>query len=66
MIGYLNINILRNETGCLIDICNMSQVDIFCNDETKINYSFTDSQFQIQGYQFPTTKRSLLNWSREN
>ena len=66
MIGYLNIKIRRNEIGCLRDICNKFQADIFCNDETKIKSSFTDSQFQIHGYQFPTTKRSLLKWSREN
>ena len=53
MIGYLNINSLGNKIDYLRDICNKSPLNIFCIDETKIDSSFPDAQFHIDGYQFP-------------
>ena len=32
-------------------------IDILCIDETKIDDSFPDSQFQIESYQFPPFRR---------
>ena len=52
MIGYLNINSLRNKIDYLRDICNKFPLEIFCTDETKIDSSFPDAQFHIDGYQF--------------
>ena len=34
-----------------------TEVDILCIEETKINPSFPDSQFQIDGYQFPPFRK---------
>ena len=53
MIGYLNIHSLRNKIDYLTDTCNKSSLDIFCIDETKIDYLFPDSQFHIDGCQLP-------------
>ena len=52
MIGYLNINSLRNKIDYLRDICNKSPLNIFCINETKIDSSFPDAQFHIDGYLF--------------
>ena len=43
IIGYLNISI--------------SKIDILCIDETKLDTSFSDSQFKIVGYQFPLFRK---------
>ena len=53
IISYLNINSLGNKIDQLRDICKKASVDILCIDETKIDSSFPDSQFYIEGYQFP-------------
>ena len=52
MIGYLNINSLRNKIDYLRDICNKSPLNIFCINKTKIDSSFPDAQFHIDGYLF--------------
>ena len=46
IIGYLNIS--------------TSKIDILCIDETKLDTSFSDSQFKIDGYQFPLFRK---DWS---
>ena len=43
IIGYLNIS--------------TSKIDILCIDETKLDTSFSDSQFKIDGYQFPLFRK---------
>ena len=57
IISYLNINSLGNKIDQLTDICKKSSVDILCIDETKIDCSFPDSQFYIEGYQFTPFRR---------
>ena len=37
------------------------QIDILCIDETKLDDSFPDSQFKINGYQFPFLRRDRDN-----
>ena len=37
----------------LREFCFKTEVDILCIDETKIDPSYPDSQFHIDGYQFP-------------
>ena len=37
------------------------QTDIFCIDEAKLDDSFPDSQFKINGYQFPFLRRDRDN-----
>ena len=58
LIGYLNINSLRGDKFThLKDILTCTPIDIFCVDETKLTYDFTDSLFQIDGYQYPPFRR---------
>ena len=57
IISYLNINSLRNKIFHLWEICDKAPVDILCIDETKIDPSFPDSQFHIDGYQFPPFRK---------
>ena len=58
LIGYLNINSLRGDKFLqLKDILLRTPIDIFCVDETKLTYDFTDALFQIDGYQFPPLRR---------
>ena len=52
VIGYLNINSLRNMIDYLRDICKKS-----CIDKTTIHSSFPDAQFHIDGYQFPPLRK---------
>ena len=53
MIAYLNINHFENKVINFREICHQAPTDIICVDETKLNSSYPDSQFPIDGYQFP-------------
>ena len=57
MIGYLNINHFENKVINFREICHQAPIDIICFDETKLNSSCPDSQFHIDGYQFPPFRR---------
>ena len=57
ILGYLNINSLRNKIICLRDVVAKVPIDILCVDETKLDDSFPDSQFLIENYQFPPFRR---------
>ena len=57
LIGYLNINSLRNKILHLREICQKCPIEILCIDETKLDSSFPDQQFKIEGYQFPPYRR---------
>ena len=61
IVGYLNINSLRNKIDDLREVCKKVQIDILCIDETKLDDSFPDSQFKINGYQFPFLRRDRDN-----
>ena len=52
IIGYLNLNVLKEKIICLRDIISTSKIDILSIDETKLDISFPGSQFRIDGYQF--------------
>ena len=54
-IAYLNINSLRKKI--LRAICLKSSIDILCVDETKLDASYQNAQFHIEGYQFPPFRR---------
>ena len=47
LIGYLNINILRNKIVDLREICNSFSPDYFIIAETKLDQSFPSPQFMI-------------------
>ena len=49
-IAYLNINSVREKIISLREICLESSIDIFCVDETKLNASYPNSQFYIEGH----------------
>ena len=57
MIGYLNINHFENKVINFREICHQAPIDIICVDETKLDSSYPDSQFHIDGYQFPPFRR---------
>ena len=57
ILGYLNINSLRNKIINLRDVFAKVPIDILCADETKLDDSFPDSQFLIENYQFPPFRR---------
>ena len=61
IVGYLNINSLRNKIDDLREVCKKVEIDILCIDETKLDDSFTDSQFKIKGYQFPFLRKDRDN-----
>ena len=52
MLGYININSVRNKLKNLVDVVN-DNFDVLAIAETKLNDSFPDSQFLIQGYKAP-------------
>ena len=57
MIGYLNISHFENKEINFREICHQAPIDIICVDETKLDSSYPDSQFHIDGYQFPPFRR---------
>ena len=57
MIGYININSLREKIVSLREVLSKAPIDILCVDETKLDASFPDHQFKISGYQFPPLRR---------
>ena len=61
MIGYLNINSLKNKTEALREIRKKVQIDILCIDETNFDCYFPDSLFKIDGYQYSLFKRNRYN-----
>ena len=52
MLGYLNINSVRNKLQNLFNIVN-DNFDVLSIAETKIDESFTNAQFQIKSYKTP-------------
>ena len=57
MIGYLNINFLRDKIINLRKITQKSPIDILWACETKIFKSFPDLEFKTDGYQFPPLRK---------
>ena len=51
LIGYLNINSLRNKISDLSVIMKTSSLDYFILIETKIDESFPTFQFNVEGYE---------------
>ena len=49
IIGYLNINSLGNKITQLREVCRKTPVDVLCINETKLDASFPDAQFHIEG-----------------
>ena len=56
LIGYLNINSLRNKIVDVREILTKFSPDYFVFAETKLDESFPSSQFQIENYELRTRK----------
>ena len=56
LIGYLNINSLRNKITDLREIISYLQLDYFVFSETKINDSFPSAQLDMSGYEIKARK----------
>ena len=56
-ISYLNVNSLRNKIHNIRNLTTQLLPSILALSETKLDNSFPDSQFFIQGYQNPTDFR---------
>ena len=57
MIGYLNVNIIRNKIVQLTGICKTFPTEILYIDETKFDSSFPNAQVHFPDYQFPPFQR---------
>ena len=56
IIGYLN-KLFKVKIICLRYIISTSNIDILCIAETKHDTRFPDSQFKVDGYQFPLFRK---------
>ena len=56
-IRYLNITNLSEKIIYLREICLKTSIDILCVDETKLDSSYPNAQFHINGYQFPPFRK---------
>ena len=61
-IGYLNLNSLSEKIIYLREICLKTSIDILCVDETKLDSSYPNAQFHIDGYQFPPFRKDRNNY----
>ena len=50
LIGYININSLKEKIVSLREVLSKASIDVLCVDETKLDASFSDHQFKISGY----------------
>ena len=59
MIKYfaLNINHFKTKVVNFREICHQAPIDVICVDEIKLDSFYPDSQFHIDGYQFPPFRR---------
>ena len=49
--------IFEREIISLRQILGKAKIDVLWIDETKLDFSFPDHQFKIEGYQFPPLRR---------
>ena len=59
MIGYLNVNTLRDKIINLRDIPQKLPTDILRVDETKLDESFPDPEFKTDVCQYPPLRRDI-------
>ena len=53
LIAYLNTNSWREKIITLTEILKKAKKDVLCIEERKLDSSFSNHQFKIEGYQFP-------------
>lgn len=54
----MHISSLRNKFSALCEIFKKATIHTLCIDETKLDNSFPDSLFKIDGYQFSTFRQA--------
>ena len=42
---------MKNKITQLREVCRKAPIDLICLDETKLDASFLDAEFHIEGYQ---------------
>ena len=57
LIGYINVDSLREKIIILRELLSKAPIDILCVDETKLHASFPHHQFKVSEYQFPPPRR---------
>jgi exonuclease III len=50
LIGHININSIRYKFQEIRDLFDRNLVDLFCVSETKIDNTFSDQLFSVDGY----------------
>ena len=58
LIGYININSLREKIVSLREVLSKAPIDILRVDEIKVDAGYPDHQFKISGYRFPPLRRN--------
>ena len=64
IVAYLNVNSLGEKINHLHEICKKYPFDILCVDETKLDSSYCDGQFQINDCWFPPFRRDRNKYAR--
>ena len=64
-LGYLNINSLKNKIANLKDVVAKVPINVLFIDETKLDDSFSNSQFLIENYQVPSFRRDSNSKGRD-
>ena len=64
IIGYLNINSLRNKIVDPRQVLHENELDIITISETKLSYQFPNPQFNIEGFYNPAqlNKDRTIHW----
>ena len=62
--GYINVNSLKEKGIPLGHAVLNAPIDIICLDEIKLDSSFPDHQFMIEGYQFLPFRKDRNSKSR--
>lgn len=57
MIGYLNNNSLKNKITQLREVCKKVAIYLLCIDRTKLDTSFPDPPFHMEGHLCPPFRR---------
>ena len=71
IIGALNINSIRNKFSCINPVLNNGFIDCFSVIESKVDESFTDPQFYVDGFNLyrqdsTCTSGGIMSWIRSD
>ena len=57
LIGYINVNSLKEKVIPLREVLSKAPIDVLCVDENKLDSSVPDHQFKNEEHQFPPFRR---------